>query len=239
MKRLISFKWVVFLLLFCFALGTVAHAKGIILRIYPGAVQNKDGGDAADPELGVNIELFRPSIPGDPTSTANIIADAVLAPVMEGPTLLYYQYENMSFDGGSVGVRVWKGTINAQGSWYGTANYACKSGAEPPPPTGVTSIKTTHRADVPYAPTIGSITEAMLRVGDSLELTLTIPVSYDPDGPDGIKTATGKSVAITYPTAPQDTQGATVTRPTGSVQLRARRFLTPRLIQRTARPRSP
>ena len=112
MKKILKLKWVILLL--GLMLASASHA-GVILNIYPDAIQDKDGSDGAAPFVNDNIEFFYPSTPADPTNVNNRLDGATLNPVMDGPTLLYYQYENMELDGGSLGVRFWKGSIHSRG----------------------------------------------------------------------------------------------------------------------------
>lgn len=209
MMKFLRGKLVILVLLGLF-LASSSQA-GVILRIYPGAIKDKDGGSPADPSVGSNLEFFYPSLPADPRSTTNTTTLS-LTEVRDSGRLLYYQYENMSLSGGTLWARAWKNGIRVQGAYYSKNSYGVTPSHIPPTPVNVTDIRTIYKADVPYRPSIGTIEEAMVRQGDVLVLTLKIPVNYSQDGSDGKREITGLSLRITYPDGSTETRdGASIT----------------------------
>ncbi|MBU0671447.1 MAG: hypothetical protein KJ732_00295 [Candidatus Margulisbacteria bacterium] len=93
-------------------------------------------------------------------------------------------------------IRTWNGTPLTEGSYYGKSkvgfnileNNRQEDIGLPAPPAPASqywlkAFKTDYLAAKPRTPSIGTIGEALRRVGDNLELTLTVPVSYSEGNP--------------------------------------------------------
>lgn len=199
------------LLLAALVVWAVTAEAGIILRVHPGAIRDKDGANGANPTQGTNLEFFS-STPADPRATTGSLT-LNLTEVKDGGTTLYYQFEDMNLNGGSVGARTWKGTPRTAGSFYGKFSYAATPRNIPPTPNNLTDLRATYKADKPNVPTIGTISESLQRSGSNMNLQLGIPVNYNETGSDGYKReTTGFSVVITYPSGSAETRsGSSVT----------------------------
>ena len=203
-------------------LAPLAYATGINVYIDQGAIKDKDGNVLADGNYHPyqsRLEFFHNSLPAPNSSSGRLSIDLQTQYTVAGTR---YKYQLSSLDGGTLHVRVWKDTPsgNHQGNYYGKTSHGVAGGTTLPYDWFISDLRTLYKADVPYKPTIGSITEAMVRVGDDLELSLTIPVQYDENGPDGKREITGRSLEIVYPDGSKETRdGSSITlnnAPTGT-----------------------
>lgn len=161
--------------------ATQVLAAGIVLKIAQNGLQDF-GGTAFDPTYTgpstantANVEFFTGSIPG-PLATTNRIAPGYTW--LAGS--LVHQYDDTSVNGGNVYIRSWSGSPRTQGSYYGKSSaYAAASGAQPALQYNVTTFKTDFLADAPKnAPTITSVAESNVRIGDTSEVVLKLTINY-------------------------------------------------------------
>lgn len=199
-------------------LGSAVFATGINVYFNDDSVRDKDNNPLSAANYHnykVRLEFYHNVDPADPRVSTSRLADAVVQPLYSNVGG-QHKYQLAELNGGALYVRVWKDSPSGdrRGNYYGVASHAVASGATPPVDWTITNIKTDHKADVPYKPTIGSISESLQRVGEALQLRLVIPISYDssPAGGDGIRDAQSFSLAITYPDATTDTKsGSSIT----------------------------
>jgi len=149
----------------------------------------------------VRLEIFHNSNPTNPTNSSGRMTDSVVLPLCSEDGGIY-QYQLASLKGGTLYVRVWQNVPSGdrQGNYYGVVSHGVAAGATPPYDWNV-AVSADHKADLPYEPSIGTISESMVRENDLLKLKLVVPVSYDknPASGDGIIEAQEFSVLVTYP----------------------------------------
>jgi len=204
-------------------LATAALATGINIYITDGAIKNKDGGALSDSDYHAyqsKLEFFHNSLPA-PNATGRLTVSTGSQYTKIGAQ---NKYQLSSLDGGTLYVRVWNGTVapTAPGNnYYGKASYPVASGTTLPYDSYINDLRTVYKADVPFVPTIGSISEAMIRTGDTLVLTLTVPVVYNELGAGNERREiTDRSLVIIYP------NGDTETRSGNSITLSGDRVQT-------------
>lgn len=155
------------------------------------------------------LEFYHNSNPADPTLSTGRLSDGTVQPLYTpGPP---HKYQLAALNGGTLYVRVWKDgpSGDRKGNYYGIKSHGIAAGATPPYDWEIADIKTDHKADVPYKPGIGAVSESMVRQGDELKLKLVVPVSYNenPGSGDGIRKAQSFSVLVTYPDNSTETLG--------------------------------
>lgn len=189
-----------------------ALATGINVLIDDSGIKDRSG--AALPAGNYHpyklpLEFFL-SLPAPTSGTGRLTVDTNSQYTKIGST---NKYQLSAYDGGTLHVRVWNGTPNTQGSYYGKTSSGIASGTTLPYDFSITDLRTVYKADKPFAPTIGSINESIQRTGDSQILQLVVPVSYNDTGTDGTKIeTTGFSITIVYPTGTSETRaGSSVT----------------------------
>lgn len=195
-----------------------AYGAGIVLKIRNNDLGDKTPAGGTNPTYTgpgsvdtANIEFFHGSVPASPTSTANRIPYG-LVPAFNYTRLAdYFQYDDTAVNGGNVYVRSWDGTPRTRGSNYGISPaYAAASGASPANQWTVPKFQAGYLADVPRnTPTINSVSESNVRVGDTTDvvLSLSIGYSYSPGDPPNTIIATGYDVKywLGTETEPSDT----------------------------------
>jgi hypothetical protein len=150
---------------------------------------------------GPKLELFHNTLPAPNSSTGKLSVNTSTQYSFTSPN---YKYQLSSLDGGTLYARVWTGVVaptTAGENWYGRGSGAVAAGTATPN-DWYCSLSTIYKADVPYIPAVGAITEALRRSGPtSTELVLTVPIDYDIDGPggDGKRETTGFQMLVTYP----------------------------------------
>jgi len=193
-------------------LSASAFATGINVFFNDGAIKNKDGNSLSDGTYhpyASKLQFFYNSLPAPDTAGTRLPVDVATEYTHIGGQ---HKYQKSSLNGGTLYVRTWNGNIAQQGSYYGKASNSPSSGTTLPKDWVISSLLCDYKADVPYAPTIGSINESLQRSGDDLELTLVIPVLYSESGPDGKREITGRSLRITFPDNSVETRaGASIT----------------------------
>lgn len=189
-----------------------AGATGINTFFPANAIKNKDGGVLADGNYHpyqAKLELFYNALPAPNSSAGRLTVDTATQYTLIGGQ---HKYQLASLDGGTLYVRVWNGTPATRGSYYGKASHGVASGTTLPYDWTISSLAADYKADVPYAPAIGAISESLRRTGTSYQLTLTVPISYNESGADGKREATGFSVEVVYPSGTVETRtGSSVT----------------------------
>jgi hypothetical protein len=203
-------------------LSSQVLATGIYVNFSYNSLKNKDGGTLSDGTFHPytdRLEFFHGSVPAPNTSAGRLAVNTATQYVNDAAGSKR-TYQLLPLDGGSLGIRVWNGTPATRGSYYGRTSGGIAAGTTLPTELNITSLQTDYKADVPNTPAIGVISEALVRRGDSLEMTLTIPISYSESGPDGKREATGFSLAIVYPSGSSETRsGSSITlsnTPTGT-----------------------
>jgi len=192
---------------------TGVFATGINVYFNDDSVRDRNNNplSAADyHNYEARLEFYHDTDPSDPRNSAGRLADAAVRPLYSNVGG-QHKYQLAELNGGTLYVRVWHGTVapaTPGNNYYGIASHGVASGATPPVDWTITSIRADHKADVPYAPTVGSVSESMVRTGDDLDLRLVVPVNYDnnPSAGDGIREAQSFTLAITYPDGTTDTR---------------------------------
>jgi len=216
----LKFKLWMVILIFLVA-STEVFATGINIYFLDNAIKDRAGSTLPDANYHpyqARLEFFR-SLPAPTVSTGKLSVDTQSEYTHVGGQ---HKYQKSSLDGGTLYVRVWKDALsgNRKGNYYGKSSHAVASGTTLPYDWFLT-LQTSYKADVPYAPTISSIQEALIRVGNSLEATLTINIGYDQTGGtggDGIREITGRSLKITYPDGTTETKNGSSVKITDAPQ---------------------
>jgi hypothetical protein len=196
-------------------LCSAALASGLDIYFSDGAIKNKDGGTLSPLSnyhpYGAKLELYRDSLP-PPNMTgpnlgaaAGVVYNAVTYD--DGGVTYKHKYQGSELQGGTIYVRIWQGTVaptTAGNNYYGVTSGNPSSGTATPNKLYISDLKANYKADVPYEPSIGSIGESMIRSGDTLELTLTVPIAVG-TGSDGLREVTGYSLIVTYPAGNSET----------------------------------
>jgi hypothetical protein len=210
MKKKLGLMAVIFLLLCPMAL-----ASGIKVFFTDTAIVAR-GGEVASTyhNYKTPLEFFYGSLPA-PNSSAGRMAEGTVRPTYTyTPGVDNHKYILDMLSGGTLYVRFWSGPVATQRSYYGKAQGGVSSGIAFPTELRLTSSPTDYKADVPNKPKIGTITESLIKSGDSYQLTLVIPNLYEegqvePGGAasDGKREITNRYMLITYPEGtPPDTQ---------------------------------
>ena len=187
------------------AFSSIALAGGIYVLFNDSAIKDQNGSVQSDGnyhEYLPRLEFFANSAP-DPTVSTGRLASGGTYSHVSGQ----HKYMLPGMNGGTLIVRIWKNAPsgNRLGNYYGKTSHGAASGTTLPYDWTIADLKTEYKADVPYKPAIGSISEALQRVGNSLKLNLGVPISYNESGADGKREVTGLSLAITYPSGKQET----------------------------------
>jgi hypothetical protein len=190
-------------------LAASAFATGINVFINDSAIKNKGGSSLPDGTYhpyASKLQFFYNSLPAPNAAGTRLPVDLATEYTHIGGQ---HKYQKSALNGGTLHVRVWDGAIAQQGSYYGKTSNSPSSGTTLPKDWVIASLLCDYKADVPYAPTIGTIGESLQRSGDDLELTLVIPVVYSASGPDGKREITGRSLRITFPDNTTETRNGT------------------------------
>jgi len=204
----------------CFILGMLiisspVLATGINVQINDGGITDKDGRSLRDSDYHPyqsKLEFFHNTLPAPNSSSGKLNVDTSTQYTKIG-TLNKYQLS--SLDGGTLYVRAWNGTVaptSPGNNYYGKASHGVASGTTLPY-DWTASISTVYKADVPFSPTIGSISESLVRTGDVFRLTLTIAISYNEAGAGNERREiTGTSLEIVFPDGTRETRnGSSIT----------------------------
>ena len=154
-----------------------AFATGINLYFYDNSVKDLAGANITGLhpyQSGLEFLYNNNPLGQDPRNSAGKLAiDTQSQYTKVGPE---DKYQLASQNGGTMYVRAWKGTANTENSFYGVTSSPVASGTTLPIDFKVAGLITNFKAAKPYAPSISQVTEVLKRVGDTYELTLTVPV---------------------------------------------------------------
>ena len=181
------------------------YATGINVFIQDGAIKNNAGSALPNGDYHpyqAKLEFFYNALPAPNSSSGRMTVGSDKYTKVGDQN----KYQLSSLDGGTLYVRAWSGTVATLGSYYAKGSNGVAAGTTLPYDWGITDFKTSYKADVPYAPTIGGITESMVRSGDNLQLALAVSVGYNENGADGKREVTGLSLDITYPDGTKETK---------------------------------
>ncbi|OGC35207.1 hypothetical protein A2311_00360 [candidate division WOR-1 bacterium RIFOXYB2_FULL_48_7] len=177
-----------------------AFATGINLYFYDNSVKDLAGANITGLhpyQSGLEFLYNNNPLGQDPRNSAGKLAiDTQSQYTKVGPE---DKYQLASQNGGTMYVRAWKGTANTENSFYGVTSSPVASGTTLPIDFKVAGLITNFKAAKPYAPSISQVTEVLKRVGDTYELTLTVPVVGGDTGEDGKREITGYRVVVTKP----------------------------------------
>jgi len=202
----------------------MVFASGIDIYFSDNAIKSETGGSLSDS----NYHNYLPPLEffyappggggGVPAPNSGGVAAGRKADSEVGPYYTHtggrHNYPLSTLNGGRLDIRVWKngGTAIAQlGNYYGKTSGACSTGLDFPIPLNITTLATSYKAAVPNMPVIGVITEALTRTGDTYDLNLSIPISYDPANSegrpsDGLREIQDVYMLVTYPDAHTETK---------------------------------
>lgn len=178
-------KFIIGMVVLIFSLQGMALAGGIVIKMDGNIMTNAGGGPFPPDYTGpasldfANIEFFNSAdIPPSPSSTSGRIGTFDYFDLGAGVS----QFQNAGVSG-SIIIRSWDGDPRIKGSHYGKSQvFTATSGSTPASQYNVADIiafQTEYLASEPLnAPTIGSISEANQREGDTQNVWLSLSVNF-------------------------------------------------------------
>jgi len=193
-------------------LAPSVFATGINVYIDDGGIRDRDGGALPDGNYfpyEPRLEFFHNDLPAPTSSSGRYAVDLDPVTGQYSKTGVRNKYQLSELDGGTLHVRVWSNAVapsSPGNNYYGVASHGVAAGLEPPRDWTMT-INAVYKADVPYTPGLGGITEALVRTGDTMDMRLTIPVSYTEASGTERRQITGRSLDIVFPDGSTETRG--------------------------------